>query len=514
MPSAAKRTSQSPRSTNRWWAAQSSTPLAVPGAGYPSSMITAGSRVVAYCRISRDREGAGLGVERQAADCRDLAARLGLPEPEVITDNDLSAYSGKRRPGYEVLLAGLREGRWTHLLVWHTDRLHRRPRELEDFVPVIEASGVHVHTVKGGRVDLTTHEGLLQARIFGNLAAYESGHRSDRVKAKLADNAAKGKTNGGPRPYGYGVQTGTVEKVDKKTGETVTRPVFDMTQKNPDEARVVAELIRRVVDGEKVAALARDLRERKEPSARGAAWSSTVVREVVLRPRNGGLVEHRGQIVTDDHGEPVESKVPALVARQTWETARAILTDPARKTSTGNAPTRLLSGIAVCGVCDGPVRAGGARGGVPVYRCSKGEHVKRRVEFVDRIVVGLVKTWLARERIERETFTPTPTNRQKAEAVRLKLERLEDKYADDDISVAGYRRNRARLTAELDELTREEALSHAPDVLEGVTPQSFDALPLERRRAVVDYLCTVRMNRSKPGHSDKESIVVDQRESE
>ncbi len=31
-----------------------------------------------YCRISKDRTGAGLGVERQEEDCGALAASLGL----------------------------------------------------------------------------------------------------------------------------------------------------------------------------------------------------------------------------------------------------------------------------------------------------------------------------------------------------------------------------------------------------------------------------------------------------
>src|SRR3954451_16692791 len=34
-------------------------------------------RAVVSCRITRDREGAGLGVARQEQDCRDLADRLG-----------------------------------------------------------------------------------------------------------------------------------------------------------------------------------------------------------------------------------------------------------------------------------------------------------------------------------------------------------------------------------------------------------------------------------------------------
>ncbi|MDT7743539.1 MAG: site-specific recombinase, partial [Actinomycetota bacterium] len=34
-------------------------------------------RAAVYCRISRDKVGAGLGVERQRADCVELAKRLG-----------------------------------------------------------------------------------------------------------------------------------------------------------------------------------------------------------------------------------------------------------------------------------------------------------------------------------------------------------------------------------------------------------------------------------------------------
>src|SRR4030095_5993411 len=98
---------------------------------------TAGVPAVTYCRISADKTGAGLGVERQAADCRDLAMRLGLGDPEVLTDNDLSAYSGKRRPGYQQLLEGLKAGRCGAVLVWHRDRLCRNVRDLEDIVDLV-----------------------------------------------------------------------------------------------------------------------------------------------------------------------------------------------------------------------------------------------------------------------------------------------------------------------------------------------------------------------------------------
>jgi len=47
------------------------------------------TRAAIYCRISRDKVGAGLGVERQQADCRALAERLGWSVVEAFSDDDL-----------------------------------------------------------------------------------------------------------------------------------------------------------------------------------------------------------------------------------------------------------------------------------------------------------------------------------------------------------------------------------------------------------------------------------------
>jgi DNA invertase Pin-like site-specific DNA recombinase len=89
-------------------------------------MVTT-KRALIYCRISQDREGAGLGVDRQRKDCEGLARRLGWQVVTVHTDNDASAYSGKVRTGYRALLDDLGAGRADAVLVWHTDRLHRSP---------------------------------------------------------------------------------------------------------------------------------------------------------------------------------------------------------------------------------------------------------------------------------------------------------------------------------------------------------------------------------------------------
>src|SRR5712671_1148786 len=93
-----------------------------------------------YCRISQDRPSydadgnptpEGFGVARQEADCRAYCDRVGwtvLGAP--LVDNDKSAYSVKVRPAYQQLLAGIEDGTYDALVVWHPDRLHRSPVEL------------------------------------------------------------------------------------------------------------------------------------------------------------------------------------------------------------------------------------------------------------------------------------------------------------------------------------------------------------------------------------------------
>ncbi len=110
-------------------------------------------RAAIYCRISQDRIGAGLAVERQEQDCRALAKQLGWDVTAVHTDNDISAYSGKRRPGYEQLLADIRDERVDAVIAWHGDRLHRSPIELEDYIAICDPRGVATHTVRAGELD-------------------------------------------------------------------------------------------------------------------------------------------------------------------------------------------------------------------------------------------------------------------------------------------------------------------------------------------------------------------------
>ena len=157
-----------------------------------------------YCRISRDREGAGLGVDRQEADCRDLAERLGWEIAAVFVDNDISAYSGAPRPQYRTMLDDVRAGKIRGVIAWHPDRLYRRAVDLEEFVTIAEAHALPVQTVTAGTVDLSTASGRMVARMLGAAAQHEVDHARERSRRAKAQAAVDGRYRGGPRPYGYG----------------------------------------------------------------------------------------------------------------------------------------------------------------------------------------------------------------------------------------------------------------------------------------------------------------------
>ena len=68
----------------------------------------------------------------------------------------------------------------TALLIWRLDRLHRQPRELEEFIVLTDKHQVALATVTGD-LDLSTTQGRLLARAWGAFAADESEVKSERL---------------------------------------------------------------------------------------------------------------------------------------------------------------------------------------------------------------------------------------------------------------------------------------------------------------------------------------------
>ncbi|MGW1796524.1 recombinase family protein [Streptomyces sp. NPDC001984] len=347
-------------------------------------------RVVIYCRISDDREGRRYGVKRQERDCRTLAAELGVDVVAVLVENDISAYSGKPRPKYDLMLRMLRSGEADGVLALTSRRLQRRYREAFDFLDLVEEKSLLVATVKGGTYDLTTADGRREARRKAVDDQHEAEEIAERVRDAKKDNLREGTYRGGPRPFGYeadGVTPRSLkcpqcpaaegfiterEDADAADDFTVTAVCGECGAEaeiaEGSEAWYVGKAIDAIIAGDSLRAICREWAEkgvrtvprrkrmedgsRTEPVARD--WQATELRRTLLRPRNAGLIDHRGEIIG-------KASWPPLTAEEKWRAAKSILEQPERRTTPGNARKWVGSGLYRCGALVTRYRAADGR---------------------------------------------------------------------------------------------------------------------------------------------------------
>lgn len=276
-----------------------------------------------YCRISDDRAERGLAVARQEEDSRKLARREGWTVAGVYIDNDISAYSGKKRVRYRQLLKDIAEGVVDGLIAWHPDRLHRSPVELEEFIKLVEAAGIPIKTVQGGEYDLSQAAGRMTARVVGAVARHESEQKSERIKRKHEELARKGAiSGGGTRPFGY--------ESDRKTIR-------------PAEAALIRDGVSRLRAGQSLRSSVRLWNQSRITTSSGRTWYTSAVRRVLNSARIAGLREYQGDLFP--------GVWPGIVSRSEWEHVRDLLRDPARRTN-GSPRKYLLAGLLRCGKCD------------------------------------------------------------------------------------------------------------------------------------------------------------------
>ena len=418
-----------------------------------------------YLRISKDAQGEGLGIERQRTACQDLAKGHGwhIDPTWVLDENDTSATKG-RRPKFERLLEGIESGEVRAVVAYSLDRLQRRLIDLARLIDAAEKHDVPIVTASG-QLDMTTPLGRSNAKLLGVVASIETDNLADRLRRKASQNVATGKVhNGGRRPYGY--------TVDRKS-------VVDA------EAEVIREVAARLIGGESLTAVAKDLNRRDLMTGGGRRWDSRRLREVMARPRLCGRVVHRGAVLPDVKGE-----WPPILDSATWErvqvamAARRLVDD--RWT---NERKYLLSGVLMrCGLCGEKMHVSKNRDQVPAYRCRT--HVSRNMALTDAFVISEVH-----KRADEVAFTVTdwfdPEQAEIAERITsLEAQQVEaaEEFVDGGLSPAALRAMDAKFTREIAALRDQQAESFT----HGLEAQAakfdlsdWDSMTLEERRTAL-----------------------------
>jgi site-specific DNA recombinase len=456
-----------------------------------SPLPPAPTRAAIWCRISADRVGAGLGVARQREDCERLTSERGWSVVGVYEDNDISAYTARHRPGYRALLDAVSAGTVDVVVAWHTDRLHRSPVELEEWIAICDPLGVGVVTARAGELDLSSAAGRMTARIVGAVARHESEQKSERVARKHRELAMAGQPAGGMRAFGHNAD-GTINEV---------------------EATVIRAIVRRVLAGESIKSIVRWLIANKVPTIHGGSWRTSTVTHMLPSARLSGQREWTPR--TPPHG-PTAAKRPRgygmgeIVADAVWpaiiskaETAqiRALLGDPARVNRPLGRPVQhlLSGGILRCGRCEKSMNSRSDPATGRRYACikqpgdTKCGSMSVIADPVEQLVIGMLL-----DALTGVDLTPQPDDDVDAESVQKmidsttdRLKSLAEDYGNELITRGEYLAARQPTELRLREAQARQQLSAKRTALDDI-PQdpdemrtAWDAWALDRQRAVL-----------------------------
>lgn len=467
--------------------------------------------------------GASKGLVEHERLLREFVGRLGWRVGEVIIENDLtddgrpkpaSAYKRKRvlkadgttelrviRPGFHHLLNRLRLGASQAFVTVDLDRIVRDPRDLEDLIDVLKASGGNVRSLTGSIhfTDGGTDAEATLARVLVAFANKSSRDTGRRVRAARLRKAMAGEWGGGPRPFGW------------EPGGLTARP---------GEAEVVRAASRAVLLAVPLRSIMRDLNAAEVPTVSGAPWTASTLKGVLLRPRNAGCV------VYDKRELPgVVGLWEPLIALETLRAVRAILGNPDRDMRGGRAPRWLGSGLYLCR-CGSPMQVdGGGSAGRLRYVCKQqqrggqgtGPHTRRAQPALDRYVERAAVLRLNRPDAV-DLFAPAAaTSAIDPRALREESAALSERMLQDARDEAAdlmtrtqllerTRNFRARQQAIDNTLTATAKVSLLTGIV-GISEQAWAELPLGIRRAAVDRLLTVHVLAAPSGRGFREESV-------
>lgn len=293
---------------------------------------------------------------------------LGISDYVIFED---AGYSAKNtdRPDYQQMMARMRTGEFSHLLVWKIDRISRNLLDFSVMYAELKELGV-VFVSKNEQFDTSSAMGEAMLKIILIFAELERKTTSERVSAVFVSRANDGIWNGGKVPYGY--------SYDKES------KTFSIAE---DEAKIV-RLIYSLYESEKsIVRVARIMNERGLKSRAGSDWSPTTVHTILSSPFYSGTYRYNYRDESNtkrfrekgkDEWVLVENHHPAIVSPERQAAVGVILESKRynKNATYQRKNVHVFAGLLTCGCCGSTmaattdkVRADGWR--PSMYICSR-----------------------------------------------------------------------------------------------------------------------------------------------
>lgn len=455
-------------------------------------------RVGVYNRVSdiaNDRS-----PEQQGSEAGIAARERGWRITGTWADQlSASRYADKLRKEWPEFVKRVSAGSFDVVILWESSRGGRELEDWAGFLNACRGTATRIYITSRDKLyNLQDSEDYRTLALDGIDSVYESEKTSKRSRRGVADSVARGEPYG-RIPYGY-QRTYTREPGRPK-------PIAHQ-EPDPREAPIVREIIERISREESISAILRDFRERGITTRAGKPWSRSSITRLVLE----GVVyigkrRHNGSPLADGNWEPIMDE-------ETYWRAVRVLSNPARKPKGGGIrPGRarwLLSYIAKCSVCDGPIsarhlpRAGS--GQVAYYRCVNG-CVSAPVEWLDKMatvgVVGFCAKSPIYEVLTRGEDQEAQAARDEADAERERLAGFESQAISGQISAESFARIAGGIETRIAELEARARELSAPPALRDLVSTAGDVsreerwdeihsrwldMPLTARRSVISTI--------------------------
>ena len=159
-----------------------------------------------YGRLSNEdkREGTSLSIQHQEEMLRDYAAKQGFSNVLFLYDDGISG-TKTNRPGFQRVLAMIREGQAATLIVTDLTRLYRNQSEANNLLEIVfPALGVRFIAITNNYDSATNTESDEDLAMFSNLFnEWYPRQTSRKINAVIQHKAEKGVRIASIPPYGY-----------------------------------------------------------------------------------------------------------------------------------------------------------------------------------------------------------------------------------------------------------------------------------------------------------------------
>ena len=270
---------------------------------------------------------------------------LNISDYEVFED---AGYSAKNtdRPDYQRMMARVRTGEFSHVLVWKIDRISRNLLDFAAMYAELKKLGV-TFVSKNEQFDTSSAMGEAMLKIILVFAELERNMTSERVSAIMLSRASGGSWNGGKVPFGY--------SYDKETKQFSIRD---------DEAQIVLHIYDLYESIHSLTTVAKELNERGVRSRTGKPWNPTTIRTMLTNPFYAGTYRYNYRDESDkSYSVKAENEWvlildhhPPIVTAERQEAIAAILESKQRGwVGSGmtyqRKNTHIFAGLLRCGCC-------------------------------------------------------------------------------------------------------------------------------------------------------------------